>query len=284
MHTPRTALHASLISWATLLAVMAFCVPLAAQESAPSGSEQTPPAEPAARVAGGYTIDGEVTGEEMGISWKSSRFKIHGPGVPPDAEPPTHCYVGKGTIEGKPHLYIAYVCVDPNTDEIVDLYGKPEPPAPEPDASKESGGEKKPPKPPHRIECDDSIEIYLDTRGDRKSYYHMIVNTSGKQWSKQVADGDHSKDSRGEEWKVTPIIKTKINREAKRWTLEVLIPFEQLGYDKPGGEPQRGDDWAVNFTRNFRGQNNSGGYQSWFLIYEGGVNYHRPDNFGIFKW
>lgn len=210
-------------------------------------------------AAKGYSLDGEVSDSEMSMSWKSGRFKRHAPGTPPEADPATYCYVGKTEVNGRHYLYISFVCMDPNVGALVTSYtGNPN---------------------AYRIEKDDSVEIFLDTTNQRGAYYQMIVNARGQYWAQWAPNAHKGINGEGSAWNVDPQIKTTINRQAGRWTGEILIPF-----DKVGGVPSKGTRWAVNFTRNFRGQTNPGGYQNWFLVYERDVNYHHPRLFGVFEW
>lgn len=249
-----------------VLASLACGTPSRGEENATPPPAAAPGAVPAANPGAttqpsvepkGYVLDGEVSAAEESQSWKSDRFRIHGPGSPPYADPETHTFIGKTDIEGKSYLYIAFVCVDPDPNSIVNKFD--------------------PATPAYRMEQDDSIEIYMDTLGTRESYYHFIVNTTGKYWSRAIEKGDRA--GGGIAWDPTPKIKTSTNFDTGRWTLEMLIPFDQIG-----GPPQQGTRWTANFARNYRGQNNNKGYQCWANIYGGGVNYHRPDLFKEFVW
>ena len=73
-------------------------------------------------------------------------------------DPPTYCYVGQATLEGKNHLYISFVCIDPDVRKI---------------RADWNGAWGNPP----RVTWDDSVEIFLDVNGDRNDYHQMIVNT-----------------------------------------------------------------------------------------------------------
>ena len=57
----------------------------------------------------GITLDGQVTEEETSVSFKTGRFRIHGPGTPPEADPPTYCYVSKAMLDGKAWLMLLHV-------------------------------------------------------------------------------------------------------------------------------------------------------------------------------
>lgn len=204
------------------------------------------------------TVDGTVSAGEMDVCWKSGGFKLHTQGTtPPDANPPTYCYVGKSEVEGKPFLYISFVCVDPEVAKI------------------KTGGER---GVAASLIKDDSVEVYLDTNNDRKDYYQLAINAKGSYWagywSKPMSEG-----GRGSEWNCTPTIKSTINQSGGQWSCEIMIPFDKLG-----GVPAKGTRWAVNFCRNFRGQEEDWQLQSWFAVYDKHRNFHHPNLFGLFQW
>ncbi len=203
----------------------------------------------------GVEFDGKVSEHEMAMSWKSGRFNIHGANPQP-ASPPTYCYVGRADLDGVEHLYVSFVCEDPDVGAI--RHGSNEGPW-----------------------RDDSVEIFLDHNGNRRDYHHLIVTAHGRYHARYLASGDLGISNQGAPWNVSPRIKTAISREAGRWTAEIMVPFSHLG-----GAPRKGDRWHVNFTRSFRGQNNPGGvYQNWFLVYDGkSPNYHNPQLFGALEW
>ena len=199
-------------------------------------------------------LDGKVSDEEIAASWKSGAFRIHGPDPQP-ASPPTYCYVTKTNRNGKEYLYVSFVCMDNDLSQM--RVGDPK-----------------------GVWEDDSVELFLDTNLDRVDYFHLIVNSQGRYQARYCPNGEAGIDNRGSPWDAAPEIKTTINREAKQWDCEILIPFDRLG-----GTPQKGTRWAVNFTRSFRGQNNPGSaVQNWFLVYRERWNYHRPELYGVFEW
>ena len=209
------------------------------------------------------TLDGVVSDSEIAMTWKSGQFHADAPGnPPPNGNPPTYCYVGKADLDGKPHLYISFVCLDPNVAGIIDTYDNVWRAA-------------------TTITRDDSIEIFLDVNFDRGDYHQMIVNTSGKYWGQYCRT--FRDDGTGALWDPKPRIKAAVSRETGRWTCEIMIPFDQLG-----GVPPKGARWSVNFYRNYRGQQSAGHQlQNWFLVYDPGSTgdyYHNPTRFGVFQW
>jgi hypothetical protein len=208
---------------------------------------------------GAIVIDGSASDENLAMTWKSEKFHIHAAGTPVEANPNTQCFVGKKEKNGKQYLYIAFHCKDPNLDQLV-LH--------------ESNGSV-------YLTRDDSIEIFLDTNRSRSHYYQMIVNARGNSWTGSVDNfGGGKYTIRPEGWDAQAEVKTTINKEAGRWSCEILIPFDRLG-----GVPAKGTSWGVNFCRNFRGQGEDDSHlQTWFSVYEGKRNFHNPALFGAFDW
>lgn len=211
----------------------------------------------------GIVLDGKLTENEVAMTWKSGRFRLHGPGNPPEADPATYCYVGSAELDGKKHLYIAFLCADPNTDQLLFNHRRSS------NGEVDAAG----------IVADDTIEIFLDVNNDRNDYHQIIVNAGGFFWAGYYATPTGMLENRFKPWAVTPKIKTTINKAQNNWVCEVMIPFDQIG-----GVPAKGSRWAVNFCRNFRGQKADHQLQTWFLVYDKARNYHHPDLFGIFQW
>lgn len=209
---------------------------------------------------GDYQIDGKVTEGEVAKSWKSGRFRIHASGhPPPEANPATYCYIGRSEADGKPCLYISFICSDPNASQII-----------------ANVSQNLPYNNVYGILRDDSVEIYLDTNNDRQDYHQMIVNARGAYWAAYLPTSDVSKP---QPWDPKATVKTSISKEAGQWVCEILIPFEHLG-----GVPAKGTRWTVNFCRNFRGQGADWQLQTWFEVYDTTRNFHRPNKFGMFEW
>jgi len=219
---------------------------------------QVKQADAAAQPGSGFTIDGEVTDAEVAVSWKSGQFRIHVPGPRPMPSRRPIVYVGKTEKNGRPYLYVSFVCIDPRLDQLVLAQGN---------------GVRK-------LCEDDGIEIYLDTKFDRRTYYQMIVNAAaiGGQRSPEPGRLNYRFEPA---WNPDQQLKTTINKQAGRWTCEVLIPF-----DRVGGVPDKGSRWGVNFCRNYRGQpiGKDDHLQTWFLVFDKERNYHNPQLFGIFEW
>jgi hypothetical protein len=204
----------------------------------------------------GFAVDGTVSESEVAMSFKTGRFKTHGPGSPPEADPATYCYVGKQTEEGKDYLYVSFVCMDPNVDALVF-----------------KGGE---------LANDDSIEIFMDTDGNRADYNQLIVNARGQVYSAYCPNATDGINGLGKPWASGVKVKTTVNKQAGRWVCEVLIPFANIS-----PLPAKGAKIPVNFCRNFRGQQsgNPAHLQNWFSVWEGEQsNFHHPRLFGLLEW
>jgi len=92
----------------------------------------------------------------------------------------------------------------------------------------------------HEIWKDSSVEIFLNPSGDRKNYYHIILNASGS-----IADiaGTKNGASQSLDWKWNSNAKTTVSRGKRSWTAEIEIPIASL----PGF---RGDAFPANFNKN----------------------------------
>ena len=212
----------------------------------------------AAPEAAKPVADGTVTAAEMEASWKSGTFKRHAAGdPPPDADPPTQCFVSKAEVNGQPGLYVSFVCTDPDLAKL-------KAGAPQGDMMALLG--------------DDTVEVFLDVDNDRVNYHQLIVNARGAFWTayypKPLLDGGTP-----QPWACSPAVKTTINAAAGQWTCEIMLPFASLG-----GVPAPGSRWSVNFCRNFRGQGEDWQLQTWFAVFDGKRNFHHPSRFGVFQW
>jgi len=81
---------------------------------------------------------------------------------------------------------------------------------------------------------DDCVEIFLDVDSDRSTYVHLIANANGAQY-----------DALGEDptWNCSWSAAAK--REDNAWTVEVAIPFQELGVE----DIESGEVWLANFCR-----------------------------------
>lgn len=112
---------------------------------------------------------------------------------------------------------------------------------------------------------DDSFELQLDTKNNGKSFYHFVVNAN-EVWVdlENSATGlqDHG-------WNCDLEIRSKVTPTA--WTVEMAIPFENLGVNSPYGEI-----WGMNI----RHLNLLGGREvtSWAKVFPMTTS-HTPEKF-----
>lgn len=111
---------------------------------------------------------------------------------------------------------------------------------------------------------DDSVEIFIDTDLDRKTYYQIIVNSAGVFY-----------DAKGFDKKVTlgPVVKT--SKEKECWIVEIAVPWKNMNISKP--EP--GQKMGIGLVRT---RNEPREIQQCPVLF--GDN-HQPDMFGdlLFK-
>ncbi len=147
------------------------------------------------------------------------------------------------------NIYIAFDCEEPQLDKM--LFSKRQP-----DDSE--------------IWQDSSVELFLNPSGDKKNYYHLLVNPAGSLTdlrcirSGSKSEGDATWNSNA---------KVKVLRGNKRWTVEIVLPFSEMSGFKS-------DIFPANFNRN-RVLDASKGYvklYTWspFLKY----GFHDIENFG----
>ncbi len=83
---------------------------------------------------------------------------------------------------------------------------------------------------------DDVVEVYLDTKRDGKSYYHIIVNPAGTVADEIGRLGPESWDCAG--------LQVGCTLSSMGWNAELAIPFRSIG-----GAPGPATLWRVNFCR-----------------------------------
>ena len=107
----------------------------------------------------------------------------------------------------------------------------------------------------------DSVELFLDTVKDRKSYVQLAVGCNGSQYD--------SRDKRALKplaWEAAAAVGDK------GWTVELKIPFASLSRTAPA----TGDSWGFNLCRN---RDVGGGWEAgtWANV---GAAFHTPGKFG----
>lgn len=138
----------------------------------------------------------EVDGQINDPAWKTTPvFQFL---TPSGAKPYRHTEA-RLTYD-KQNLYLAFVCEEPLLNTIVVRVTNQDGPVWE----------------------DDSVEILLDTRLDRKHYFHLIANANGLLYDARVKD---------REWDSGARVKT--GRTKGAWTLEIAVPWVGLEMETP---------------------------------------------------
>jgi uncharacterized protein DUF5916/cellulose/xylan binding protein with CBM9 domain len=180
---------------------------------------QAPPA-PAApieirRTGGPIEIDGVIADAEWEGAARIDAFVETFPG---NAVPPPAVTSARIAYDDR-YLYLALRCDDPRPSEIRAPYV-------DRDAIADS---------------DDSIAVYLDTRGDRRSAMEFRVNPRGQQ-----SDGIFDDASLSEELSPDFFFESASSIDGRGWSAELRIPFSSLRYSADGSP-----DWGVLIRRNF---------------------------------
>ncbi len=139
-------------------------------------------------------------------------------------------------------LYFGFECTEPSTDNLVATAGERDGP----------------------VWRDDSVELFLDTNLDRRSYYQIIVNSKGIFFDQDTG----SPDLAGSKWNGPIRVATKLWPD--RWTAELVLEFAGLRLAEAEGQ-----QWGVNFARSsLRGGRSC---YSWVKVTEG---FGEPAKFG----
>ena len=185
----------------------------------------------AARAGGPAVIDGALAEPCWSSAAKASGFCSSVAGAP--VKPQSTVYV---TYDDT-NLYLAVRCLDPQPHKAKAAVTRHDGPVWE----------------------DDSVEVFLDTNHDRKTYYQLIINARGVTY--EGIDRDDGA------WNAAWTAKTCVGK--RDWVAEMCVPFKSLGIAAP--KPQT--VWGINVVRTFRGREISQ------LFCTGGDN-HRPERFG----
>jgi Carbohydrate family 9 binding domain-like len=115
-----------------------------------------------------------------------------------------------------------------------------------------------------RVWVDDCLEIFIDANRDKASYHHFVINSTGTVYDSERRQGGHVGTSK---WNSAGI-KTATSKQNNSWTLEVAIPFVDLGISG-------NTTWGINIAR----ERQAGGklQLSTFVPLTGG--FHEPANF-----
>jgi hypothetical protein len=111
---------------------------------------------------------------------------------------------------------------------------------------------------------DDSVEVFMDYKLDKKTYKHIIINCLG---TIQDTDG------------MDPLwngdIDIKVSKEKGVWRTEFSVTLNSLGADAP----KDGTKWGVNLCRNRQPQPSE--TSSWAFV---GHSFHNPEKFGTMEF
>jgi len=186
-------------------------------------------------------IDGKLNDNVWKNAVKSPPFLVltqTGKRVKP--KEPTEAYL---CTDGK-NLLIGIKCYDSQIDKIRANV-------------KEDGGP---------VWSDDSVEIFIDTNFDRKTYYHFAINSLGKIYVQNK--------EKNLPWKREIKVATDVNKKEKYWSVEVAIPLSSLDLS-----PLTSTKWGINLGRenpkiNEYSCNSPVSY----------MNFHDVKNYTIVKW
>lgn len=88
------------------------------------------------------------------------------------------------------------------------------------------------------VYMDDCVELFLDPTASREEYFQIAVNPAGT-----VFDG-RSSSSDFKAWNA-PNLKTAVFKEKDYWSIEIFIPYSDLGQKRPA----MNSEWLGNFSR-----------------------------------
>lgn len=179
----------------------------------------------------------KLTGKMDDPLWQRGDGSARFLSIKDGSAPPVRTEVRSIAAEGK--LFLAVRCEEPKLDELR-IQGS---------ADHDT-----------RIGADDSVEVFLDPRGDAVNYWQIIVNAAGF----AVAY------ARGEDEQIRPHVKVMSHRGQGGWSVELAIPLAELG-----GVTEPGSRWGLHFCRN-RHPAPAGTYV-WSWV---GKTNHNPSHFG----
>ncbi|HIE52566.1 MAG TPA: hypothetical protein EYP85_12490 [Armatimonadetes bacterium] len=138
-------------------------------------------------------------------------------------------------------LYLAVECLEPAVKQLVTLKTVRDSP----------------------VFGDDSVEVFLDTNFDRRTYFQLVTNQRGTQYDARGMDP-----SWNAKWEAAGGV------GEDRWWVEMAVPFRSLGVEPPA----EGAVWGVNICRNRRAGPGEV-YSAWATTPQG---FHAPERFGLF--
>jgi len=208
-------------TWSALheaAAIRGYCRKLLAQLVPDKSPEEVrasvhgAPAVEVPRMAAPPVIDGQLNDEEWAGAAQVSGFVEymgHGP-----AQCDTQVRLGWDNE----HLYVAFVCQEPDTKALVVKQHEPD---------------------SDRLFLDDCVELFIKPRSDEDTYYHWIVNAAGTVFDAASKRATPDSDV---EWNSGCSVATSV--AAGKWIVEMAIPISAIGVT-----PAAGDVWTGNLGR-----------------------------------
>ncbi len=139
-------------------------------------------------------------------------------------------------------LYFGFECTEPDTSELVAETTERDGPAWQ----------------------DDSVELFLDTNRDRRTFYQIIVNPKGVFFDQDAG----AEELAGPKWDGPITVATEVHPD--RWVAEIRLAFTGLRLAEAEGQV-----WGANFARtSHRGGRST---YSWARVKKG---FLEPENFG----
>ena len=123
-----------------------------------------------------------------------------------------------------------------------------------------------------QLYADSCVELFLNPSGDRRNYFHFIVNTAGVLYDSKNFSSDNSS-FRDVKWESGAAVKT--SRTTNGWTAEIRVPKKALGTIAPSGFP-------VNFARH-RALTEKAAVPYYHWNPHPNRGFHAIENFGVMK-
>lgn len=119
-----------------------------------------------------------------------------------------------------------------------------------------------------RVHSDDVLELMVVPNSARLDYYHFSVNTIGTLYEAEMRQGGNVRTT---EW--DPNWQAKIAKGTQSWTVEIAIPFVELGLTGASK-----GDWALNVARE-----RQAGKAELSSFTEGRGGFHQPNFYATLK-
>lgn len=158
---------------------------------------------PCARIASPPTLDGRLDDQVWANLKSLADF------LTPDSQRKAQYLTDARLAYDAENLYLAFRCYEPNLPGLVTKVSRKDGP----------------------VWDDDEVEIFVDPKLDRKSYYQFAVNANAFVYDCHIIDGNWNGD-----------LTVKAGHETNAWTLEAAIPWGTLGLDNPGPGTKIGFD------------------------------------------